>query len=75
MDNQHQKISGYRNLTQAEIDCINAIKAAETALGELWRTVTAIEGVDHRWTAIARTHFEEGCSSLVRSIARPESQF
>ena len=27
MDNQHQKISGYRDLTQAEIDLMNEIKA------------------------------------------------
>lgn len=27
MDNQHQKISGYRELTQTEIDLMNEIKA------------------------------------------------
>lgn len=27
MDNQHRKISGYRELTQAEIDLMNKIKA------------------------------------------------
>lgn len=27
MDNQHRKISGYRELTQAEIDLMNEIKA------------------------------------------------
>lgn len=27
MDNQHRKISGYRELSQAEIDLMNRIKA------------------------------------------------
>lgn len=75
VDNQHKKISGYRDLTEEEIHAINSVKEAETSLGQLWRQITAMEGVDKRWTAIARTHFEEGCSALVRSIAQPESRF
>ncbi len=27
MDNQHKKITGYRDLTQSEIDGMNSIKA------------------------------------------------
>ncbi len=29
MDNQHKKITGYRDLTQSEIDGMNSIKALE----------------------------------------------
>jgi hypothetical protein len=75
VDNQHKKISGYRDLTQEEIDAINSVKNAETEVGQLWRTITAIEGIDRRWANIAKTHFEEGFSALVRSIAQPESRF
>jgi hypothetical protein len=75
VDNQHKQISGYRDLTQDEIDGINAVKAAEQQLGELWRNVTAIDGTDKRWASIAKTHFEEGFSALVRSIAKPEPRF
>ena len=75
VDNQHQKISGYRDLTQVEVDMINAVKDSESATGELWRAVMATEGVDKRWAAVARTHFEEGFSALVRSIAKPEPRF
>lgn len=32
MDNQHRKISGYRDLSQEEIDMVNAVKAAEKTL-------------------------------------------
>nr|WP_269809171.1 hypothetical protein [Enterovibrio nigricans] len=35
MDNQHKKIKGYRDLTQAEIDDMNAIKAMGESLKEM----------------------------------------
>lgn len=45
MDNQHRKISGYRELTQAEIDLMNKIKALgpqiEAVLVEVANHVTA----------------------------------
>lgn len=45
MDNQHRKISGYRELTQPELDLINKIKAKgaelEALLGELHMHVGA----------------------------------
>lgn len=33
MDNQHKKITGYRDLTQSEIDGMNSIKALEADAG------------------------------------------
>lgn len=75
MDNQHKQISGYRDLSQDEIDQMNSVKAAEAALGETWRHVMDLPGVDKRWAAVARTHFEEGFMALVRSIAKPEPRF
>lgn len=87
MDNQHRKIKGYRELTQAEIDLMNEVK--ET--GERLRTLIAkCEDFDTRtpnlddpdvrqrlgeaarWRAIARTHFQEGNMALTRSVAKPE---
>lgn len=35
MDNQHRKIKGYRELSQAEIDLMNEIKTKGVELGEL----------------------------------------
>lgn len=75
VDNQHQKISGYRDLSQDEIDQMNAVKVAESALGETWRQVMSLPDVDKRWAAVAKTHFEEGFMALVRSIAKPEPRF
>lgn len=33
MDNQHRKISGYRELTQEDIDLMNRVKAKGLAAG------------------------------------------
>lgn len=41
MDNQHQKIKGYRELTQVEIDLINAIKEHGASTELLLRAVHA----------------------------------
>lgn len=76
MENQPRKIDGYRDLTQDEIDAVNAVKAMESQMGVIWRRVAStIPDLDKRWHSVARTHFEEGFSALVRSIARPEPRF
>ena len=84
MDNQHQKITGYRDLTQAEIDVMNEIKAHEKATAELHRKIAMLIGPPaaedrydseiserRRNCAIARTEFETAFMRLVRSVARP----
>lgn len=75
MDNQHEQITGYRDLSQSEIDAINSVKAAEVDLAALWKQVGEIPGVDGRLRAIAKTHFEEGFTALVKSIARPADPY
>jgi len=86
MDNQHRKISGYRELTQEEIDLMNEAKELESrclALHEKTRQHLSAQGspeeVDRqnnaqamRWHAIARTDIETGFMALVRSIAQPQ---
>jgi len=71
MDNQHRKISGYRELTQEEIDAMNTIKAVGVSLGELVAKISQIGGIDQRWVAIARTDLQTGLMALTRSVARP----
>lgn len=69
-------ITGYRQLTAEEVDVINAIKDTEIMVGRLWRRVTGEEiGHDSRFASIAKTHFQEGFSALVRSVARPVDVF
>lgn len=88
MENQHRKITGYRELTQDEIDLMNEIKALGAQFGELVDKVNAVNGalsnVDEdghaivkdaeafRWSAIARTHLQEGCMALTRAVAKPK---
>lgn len=79
MDNQHRKISGYRELSQAEIDLINKIKLHGKVLGDLVEEVLAhskdapsVVGAEPgRWAALARTNFQIGVMELVRAVAQP----
>lgn len=71
MDNQHKKISGYRDLTAEEIALMNEIKHQGEALGELVARLAANEAVDKRWVAIGTTDLQKGIMALVRSVARP----
>lgn len=41
MDNQHKLIKGYRDLSQAEIDLMNEVKAKAEEVGELVQRVVA----------------------------------
>ena len=86
VDNQHKKITGYRDLSQDEIARMNRIKELDRQVGELWREVNAHpatadgavpdgNGVDKRSLALARTHLETGFMWFVRSIAQPTSTF
>lgn len=72
MENQHRKITGYRELDQAEIDLMNEIKEHGKALGDLVGRIRGTDGVDPRWASIGATHFQEGLMALTRSVARPD---
>lgn len=83
MENQHRKITGYRELTQAEIDLMNEIKAhgAEleqtiNKLHEVQDRITAEHGTPdgeaRRWISIGKTHLQQGLMALTRAVAKPE---
>ncbi|MFA5589800.1 MAG: hypothetical protein WDA70_03655 [Lysobacteraceae bacterium] len=72
MENQHRKISGYRELDAAQIDLINAIKEQGNALGLAVEAVDAMPDVDRRAVALAKTHLQTGLMWLVRGITKPE---
>lgn len=71
MENQHRKIKGYRELSQAEIDLMNKIKAKGAALGELVAALRAAEGLDQRWVSIGATDLQTGLMALTRAVAQP----
>lgn len=78
MDNQHRRITGYRELTQEEIDLMNEIKATAEVVGRLVQRVERNMPRDHieaheafRWAAIGKTDLQRGFMALTRSVARP----
>jgi hypothetical protein len=73
MDNQHKLITGYRDLTQQEIDLMNEIKAEGERLDALFAKVARECQFDPRWAAIAKTDLQTGLMALTRAVARPTS--
>lgn len=76
MDNQHKKISGYRDLSQAEIDLMNELKRTEADIADLLNRVlrellNSSDVEAERWVSIARTHLETGMMFAIKAVARP----
>lgn len=73
MDNQHQKITGYRDLSQKEIDLINDCKELAAQCGKMIEKLQVRSGIDQRSVSIAKTTLQQGFMWLIRSIAQPDS--
>jgi hypothetical protein len=73
MENQHRKITGYRELTVEEIELMNEIKAQGENLRALLKKLQLRGDLDQRAVSIARTKLQEGIMWAVRSVAQPES--
>lgn len=71
MKDQHEKIKGYRDLTQAEIDLMNEAKSLAEQVGALTEKVKTTPGIDVRWLSIGITDLQKGFMAVIRSIARP----
>lgn len=84
MENQHEKIKGYRDLSQEEIDLMNEIKTKGNEMGELIGRLherqkdedrnapTELNPEPHRWIALGRTHIQQGLMALTRAVAKPD---
>ena len=71
MENQHRKISGYRELTEHEIALMNQIKKYGEALGDLVEQLSTTTGLDQRWVSIGATDLQKGLMALTRGVAQP----
>ena len=72
MDNQHTKIKGYRDLSQTEINAMNAVKLKAVEVGDLMQELLIAGSVfDERWLSIAKTNLQIGFMAAVRAIAKP----
>lgn len=73
MENQHRKISGYRELSQNEIDLMNRIKQKGKELGDMVEDLRSLGNhIDQRWVSIGATDLQTGLMALTRSVAKPE---
>lgn len=68
-----QKITGYRNLSQEEIDLVNELKKLGNELGKNIDMIGKMDSVDQRWLSIGRTNMQQGIMALVRAITKPDS--
>lgn len=72
MENQHQLITGYRDLSQAEIDLMNSIKQEAERLGALVARLRNMGGtLDQRWVSVGATDLQIGLMALTRAVAQP----
>ncbi len=71
MDNQHKKISGYRDLSQTEIDLMNRIKEQAELCGKLIDSLSVTIDTDQEYVENAKLNLQQGFMWAVRSVAKP----
>ncbi len=71
MQDQHKKIKGYRDLSQAEIDLMNEGKALAEQCGAFIAKLEALESTDKRGVALGKANLQQGFMWAVRAVARP----
>lgn len=72
MENQHQKIKGYRDLTQEEIDLMNEVKEKGAELGVLIEKLDNMDEIDKEWLVAGKLGVQQGLMAITRSITRPD---
>lgn len=86
MKDQHKQITGYRDLSQVEINLMNEIKQKGEELSALLEKVDtelyamknpelSQDGCDDvaRYLDLAKTNLQQGMMWFVRAVARPQS--
>lgn len=64
-------VTGYRKLSQGEVDLMNEIKAKGDELGELVAQMRGAGSLDQRAVSIGATEIQTGLMWLVRAVAKP----
>ena len=71
---QHEKITGYRTLSEEEIALLNEGKALAEQVGayiDKLKSNFAPTKIDQRWVAVGATNLQQGFMALARSVAKP----
>lgn len=71
MKNQHEKIKGYRDLSQEEIDLMNEGKNLAEKCGEFITKLEANAETDKRNVALGKTNLQQGFMWAIRGVAKP----
>ena len=71
MKDQHEKIKGYRDLSQEEINLMNEGKALAEQCGIYIEKLMADEGTDKRSVALGKTNLQQGFMWAIRGVAQP----
>ena len=71
MKDQHEKIKGYRDLSQEEIDLMNEGKALAEQCGAFIDKLLATESTDKRNVSLGKTNLQQGFMWAIRSVAQP----
>ena len=65
------KITGYRQLNEAEVALMNEGKALADQCGAFIAKLQTTEGLSQRWVSIGATDLQKGFMSVIRGIAQP----
>lgn len=71
MKDQHEKIKGYRDLSQEEIDLMNEGKALAEQCGAYIDKLMVNESTDKRAVALGKTNLQQGFMWAIRGVAQP----
>jgi hypothetical protein len=79
MEDKTAKVTGYRVLSQEEINLMNEVKHLANSVGVLVDKLNNLPEspdnrlIDRRWVSLGADDLQKGFMSLVRSIAQPNS--
>ena len=68
---EQTKITGYRQLTDADKALMNEIKQKGNEVGELLNKLAEMDGLDKRAINIAKTEIQTGFMWAIRGVAQP----
>lgn len=71
MKDQHEKITGYRDLSQEEIDLMNEGKALAELCGAFIDKLESNIETDKRCVALGKTNLQQGFMWAIRGVAQP----
>lgn len=66
-------ITGYRTLTEEEVNLANELKALAIQVGNEVEFILNRDGTDKRWASIAKTDLQTGFMALIRSVLKPDT--